>query len=246
VCTLTIIPLPQAADLRIACNRDESRARPPARPPELRRAQLRTLIMPVDPVSDGTWIGVNDAGLAAALLNAYPAGVEAAVLTRQPPLSRGTIIPTLLGSSSLDELVQRATAIDTSLFAPFRLVFADRREVVELRWAQSAMELKSREPLTRPMMFTSSGMGDELVDPPRRELFRGWFHSSADWPAEQDAFHRHSWPEAPELSVCMSRSDARTVSFTVVEVTTEATKLSYFPQPPNLPSAPVVVSVALK
>jgi hypothetical protein len=201
--------------------------------------------MPVDPVSDGTWIGASDAGLAAVLLNAYPVGVEAAVLARQPPLSRGTIIPALLGSSSLDELVQRATAIETTHFAPFRLVLADRREVVELRWAQSATELKSRDPLTRPLMFTSSGMGDELVDPPRRELFRGWFHSSADWPAEQDAFHRHSWPDARELSVCMSRSDARTVSYTVVEITTQTATLSYFPRPPDQPSAPVVVSVAL-
>jgi hypothetical protein len=246
VCTLTIIPLPEAVGVRIACNRDESRARPAARPPELRPAQQRKLIMPIDPVSDGTWIGANDAGLAAVLLNAYPAGVAAAVLTRQPALSRGTIIPALLGSDSLDELVQRATAIETGLFAPFRLVLADRREIVELRWALSAMQLKSRNPLTRPVMFTSSGMRDELVDPPRRELFRGWFHNSADWPVEQDAFHRHSWPDAPELSVCMSRSDARTVSYTVVEITTQTATLSYFPQPPNLPSAPVVVSVALK
>jgi hypothetical protein len=34
----------------------------------------------------------------------------------------------------------------------------------------------------------------------------------------QDAFHHHQWPGRGELSVLMSRADARTVSITTVEI----------------------------
>ncbi len=250
MCTLTLIPLTTDAGsgVRVACNRDESRARPPALPPEVRLAEGRQIIMPIDPVSDGTWIGASDAGLVAALLNAYPARFAAAALApgKNPPASRGTIIPVLLGSGSLDELIERATRIDASRFAPFRLVLADSREVAELAWGSPSVELISRDLLTGPRMFTSSGLGDELVDRPRRELFRTWFHEPINWPAEQNAFHRHRWPDAPGVSVCMSRDEARTVSYTVVEISSRAATLSYYPLPPNQPSAAIVASVDLK
>ncbi len=248
MCTLTIIPISNIASggVRIACNRDESRARPPALPPEVRMADGRQMIMPVDPVGGGTWIGVNDAGLAAALLNAYPADFNPASLPPAETLvSRGTIIPGLLGSNHFDELIERAARVDTSRFAPFRLVLVGDGEVVEMRWASHAMQRSSRVQLTGPMMFTSSGLGDEMVDGPRRELFRDWFHESADWPKEQDAFHRHQWPESPGVSVCMSRAEARTVSYTVVEITAATVTMAYHPQPPNQPSTAVVKSIAL-
>ena len=76
------------------------------------------------------------------------------------------------------------------------------------------------------MMLTSSGLGDHLVEGPRRTLF------DADPPrtaAAQDAFHRHRWADRLPLSVAMHRDDARTVSRTVVEVTPEAVTMTYTP-----------------
>ena len=170
--------------------------------------------MPVDPVSDGTWIGASDAGLAAVLLNAYPAensATDSARTLEAGLTSRGTLIPALLASDSFDDLLGRASQIDASRFAPFRLVLADRSEVAELHWARPAPVLQARLQFSGPTMFTSSGLGDIQVDGPRRRLFDGWFHAAAEWPVEQDAFHRHQWPEsAPELSVCMSRAEAKT------------------------------------
>jgi hypothetical protein len=152
-----------------------------------------------------------------------------------PPVSRGTIIPALLASETYDRLLEQAMAIDTGRFEPFRLVLIGERKAAELRWMPRGMVIGSRVVLDRPLMFTSSGLGDERVDPPRRALFRDWFHSPADWAREQDAFHRHAWSEAPELSVCMRRHDARTVSYTVVEMTAGEVELRYFPAPPNEP-----------
>jgi hypothetical protein len=238
MCTLTIIPWPAAEmSVRIGCNRDESRLRPAALPPQVRRSGTRRFVMPVDPVSDGTWIGVNDAGLAAMLLNAYPAAaaIEATDAGRVI-VSRGTIIPSLLGSGRFDELLTRALELDTRCFQPFRLVLVDRQEVAALHWAGDALQLGSRAELVRPLMFTSSGLGDEVVDPPRRELFARSFHEPADWPGEQDAFHAARWPDAPELSVVMSRPEASTVSYTTIEILASSVTLTYYPRPPNEPS----------
>ncbi len=250
MCTLTILPVQTgpARSVRIACNRDESRSRPDALPPVVRAAGQRQIILPVDPQSGGTWIGASDAGLAAVLLNAYPAGSDPEPLERAAHalVSRGTIIPALLESSRFEELVQRAQSIDASRHAPFRLVLVGAVDVAECAWAGRHVQLKSRSTLTGPMMFTSSGLGDQRVEHPRRELFRHWFHGPGDWPAEQDAFHRHQWPDAPELSVCMNRPEACTVSYTVVEIAAKQVTLIYHPQPPNRPSPAIVASTPLR
>ncbi|MFN0137616.1 MAG: NRDE family protein, partial [Phycisphaerae bacterium] len=52
----------------------------------------------------------------------------------------------------------------------------------------------------RPFFYTSSGLGDSLVDAPRRELFERSFSPPLSSPtATQDAFHRHSWPDRRHL-----------------------------------------------
>ena len=76
MCTLTILPL-GGASTRLAFNRDEQRTRPAALPPQVRQFGGRTALMPVDPVSDGTWLAVNDAGLVLALHNVNPPGGSA-------------------------------------------------------------------------------------------------------------------------------------------------------------------------
>ncbi|MFG0251809.1 MAG: hypothetical protein ACF8NJ_02930, partial [Phycisphaerales bacterium JB038] len=76
MCTVTVIPLAASDDgaggYRMACNRDELRTRPEALPPVQRTYGDRRAWLPVDPVSDGTWIGLNEVGLALTLLNGNP------------------------------------------------------------------------------------------------------------------------------------------------------------------------------
>src|SRR5262249_11399645 len=67
MCTVTVVPTPGA--VRLACNRDEQRTRPPALPPQVRRFGRRWAAFPVDPVGGGTWVAVNDTGLAMTVLN---------------------------------------------------------------------------------------------------------------------------------------------------------------------------------
>jgi hypothetical protein len=89
--------------MRMVCNRDESRSRPAALPPQVREFGKQRAILPIDPVSGGTWIAASSAGLAMTLLNSYPApaGPLAPGATEELLESRGTIIPYLLHLADL-------------------------------------------------------------------------------------------------------------------------------------------------
>ena len=79
-----------------------------------------------------------------------------------------------------------------------------------------------------PFMMTSWSLGDAYVDVPRRRLFRRFMADrGGDRLDAQRRYHRHRWPRRPDVSVMMSRSDARTVSQTVVDVTPGSVAMDY-------------------
>jgi hypothetical protein len=218
----------------MACNRDESPLRPAALPPRIETFGRHRAILPIDPQAGGTWIAANDAGLILTLLNYYAAPHD-----RNAPKaarSRGTIIPSLLDADTLAEAFARTTMLDPAQFADFRLVLANRTSVAEvLRDGLNFVRTPPRK-IERPLFFTSSGLGDAIVGPPRRALFEEMF--VGDLVAQQDAYHRHSWPDRRQLSVCMRRADARTVSFTVAEHTDDGVRMMYHADAPDVPDAP--------
>lgn len=244
MCTVTI--LPQPGGLRLLTNRDESRQRSEAHPPDIHDITppedgnpATRAIYPIDADAGGTWIAVNTAGVAFTLLNR---NLPAPPPIDQPPApsgrrSRGEIIPALLDCDSADAAMRRLGAFNPKDFAAFRLVVADSESVVVARTDTMSMAHDRCRLRDKPHLFTSSGLGDHLVDPPRRGLFNGWFGGEpADWRERQDAFHRHRWEDRPELSVCMSRADARTVSLTAVEVEAAKVRMSYHAGPPCEPA----------
>jgi hypothetical protein len=231
--------------LRVSCNRDESRRRAPARPPEIRRFGECRAIFPVDPISDGTWIAVNDAGLVMTLMNIYP-GNRRELSGKQegpPPLSRGTIIPKLMRHSRASTACDEACRLDAHRFSAFCLLIIDEKSVSSIRSDGGVIRAENFPVTDEPQMFTSSGLGDELVDPPRRALFHEFVARSDDPIQEQDQFHRHSWPDRPHLSVCMRRDNALTVSNTVVEIRPADVKLIYHPAAPDEPAENITVTL---
>ena len=218
MCTVSIIATP--GGFRLACNRDELRTRPPALPPKVACFGERFAASPLDPAGGGTWVATSDAGLAFALLNVN--GTAAAPVGRT---SRGLVIPTLLGCDGLEAATSRALKLDCRDFSPFRLVMADARGCAVFSWDGRDRGLELLR-LARPLLLTSSGLGDALVEAPRRRLFEEtvWARPT---PAAQDAFHRHRWPDRPHLSVNMRRAEARTVSHTVIAVGPERVRMTY-------------------
>ncbi len=228
--------------VRMLCNRDESRARAAALPPTVRSFGERLAILPIDAGTGGTWVAVNDAGLAFTVLNRNPQDMRGIHFPGRH--SRGTIIPALLDAQTLAEAEGRVRLLDAAAYPPFRLVVCDGVTIVVAVGEADALRVE-RLPLLGPTMFTSSGLGDALVEPSRRALFAAWFDGdAAHWESKQDAFHRHPGdPGGGELAVCMARDDARTVSLTAVEVTADTVALTYHGAPPSEPTAEVALSL---
>jgi hypothetical protein len=227
MCTVTIVPLHEG--FRLASNRDERLERGPASAPQLRPMGNGTAVFPVDVASGGTWVGVNDAGLAAALLNRSSGLLRGAADVS----SRGLIIPSLLAHRSIADAAIVAQALDPGAFEPFRLVLVQGATLVN---AVSDGQRLSCETcaLASPVLFTSSALGDSLVDGPRRELFERLMAAAADgWLRAQMAFHHHQWRDRPGISVTMRRPDAATLSRTVIDVVPGSISIAYEPLGPD-------------
>jgi hypothetical protein len=222
MCTVSIVPTNRG--FRLVVNRDERRSRPAAVPPRIHAAGRLRATFPIDPPSGGTWIAANEAGLVLALLNGGSGGAS------QVAFSRGRIIPSLVRCARVDAAAEAAGALQPRDFEPFRLLIAVRHSVAVLtsdgqRLSRTFMNLD------QPLVWTSSSLGDALVERPRGALFDAAVRDTPapQWPRRQMRFHRHRWPKHPELSVVMSRPDARTVSRTIVECADGALSMRYQP-----------------
>jgi hypothetical protein len=209
----------------MVCNRDEQRSRPQATPPRVQRRAATTAMWPVDPAGGGTWIAVNDAGLVLALLNRT--SLRASRRTVRG-VSRGTIIPRLADSTSLADAVERGLALDVVGLQPFTVVMVQAASFATLTSVEGRQTVRMGT-LATPRLFTSSSLGDDIVTVPRCELFAQLVTANPIPLQGQDEFHRHQWPSRPDISVQMSRTDASTVSRTVVDVTPATFAIRYTP-----------------
>src|SRR5262245_36927927 len=102
------------------CNRDERHTRKPAHPPRVQRRQGVRFIAPVDPDFGGTWIAVNQFGLAICLLNGdhSPNGCGQ---EKTQFRSRGLLPMDLADCRSLVEVKSRIALLALEDFRPFRL-----------------------------------------------------------------------------------------------------------------------------
>lgn len=228
MCTLTVVPLPNR--LRLVFNRDELRTRAIALPPQQRRLGGLTGLLPIDPFSEGSWLGINEAGLILALLNVNP--LPPRPTGGEGGLSRGLVIPALLRHGTLEEALDGLGPLTREQFRPFRLIAIQHQEIAEVRFEEGQVRT-TRGSLAAPLLFTSWGLGDALAEEPRRRLFEEMLGPGCDLAARQDAFHRHSWPERPHLSVCMRRADACTVSCTTLDIHRDRAVMTYHPGPPD-------------
>jgi hypothetical protein len=212
MCTVSIVAAP--ALVRLVVNRDEQRTRPQAVEPCRHHLGTRHAVYPIDPIGPGTWVGVNDAGVAAALLNVTAVGRAASAGCR----SRGLIVPAVLDSDSLEDAVARAIGLPSTAFSAFRLIIVHRRRLAVVRGGGGERPRVQGQILRDPLVFASSSLGDRLVEPLRQTLFADLSLRIPDPLAVQQRFHRHQWAGRPHLSVLMARQDARTVSCTRIDL----------------------------
>jgi len=121
MCTLIVLHRCfEAAPLVVAANRDEYFERP-AEGPALRDTAHGRVVAPLDRRAGGTWLGLNEHGLFAAITNQR---CESPDPNRR---SRGLIVLDALAAASAGEAADRIEALQTDLYNPFNLLVADGR-----------------------------------------------------------------------------------------------------------------------
>lgn len=223
MCTLTW--LRNADGFEIFFNRDEKKVRAPERPPvTLERDGVRFLA-PRDGQDGGTWIGVNDRGLAVALLNRY---VPDAGPAREEWRSRGLLVMELLTALHRAEVGELLAETELERYKPFSLFAADPAGCARLfEW--TGWHLEETEDPDALMPLASSSFDQSLARVHRRNLYADLQARRAEPPdaAALLAFHRsHAGGPGP-FSVCMHRPDAETRSFTRVSVGAAGVSLLY-------------------
>lgn len=214
MCTLSWLPTHDG--FRLYFNRDERRTRARGRPPRISVPEAGGFLGPVDGDFGGTWIGVNRFGLAGAILNRYedtPVGA--------PPgrVSRGLLLRNLLlESRSTAEMVRRTRRARLHDYLPFTIAAVMPGQAVNLiDWNGRSLELtRTRRP---GLLRTSSGADQGAADGARRLAYRQLAGDHLEpTPALLRRLHRSHLPSRGPLSACMHRPEAKTQSFTELEV----------------------------
>lgn len=172
--------------------------------------------MPIDPSSGGTWIGANDAGLVICLLNGNPPRARPSATRKLE--SRGVIVPRLLANGDLATAAQRALDLEPTRFPEFRLLITDGCTHCIVTSDGMAIDCVRYSVAREPLLLTSSGLGDHVVQRPREALFKRMIGGHHDPLEAQRRFHSHTWKGREHVSVLMSRPDARTVSQTAIDL----------------------------
>ena len=132
MCTLVILRRPDHEwPLLIAGNRDEMAGRASSAPARHWRGQP-SVIAGLDHEAGGSWLGLNDQGVVAVVMN------RAGTLGRlSGKRSRGELVLTALESASADEAVGRLHELDPAAYRPFNLFVGD---ALAAHWVRAAEE----------------------------------------------------------------------------------------------------------
>jgi hypothetical protein len=235
MCTATWTRRPDSG-YEFLFNRDELLTRAEAEPPRAprsptdRRDGVRWLA-PTDGDFGGTWISVNEAGLALGLLNGFrPADDEA------PPglRSRGLLVSDLASSPGLLEVEARLAAADLARHRSFRLLaLAPGAPALLAEWDRERLVLDRTADGRRPVV--SSSFRESAVGEARRREYVRVTGEAPGEPAVDDLLRYHrSAPGGPSaLTVAMRRPDAETRSFTRIRVGPAEVELRYAPGLPR-------------
>lgn len=204
-------------------------------------------IAPFDGGTGGTWIGVNDRGVAACLLNGYTDS-DRDLIGRAGVPSRGSIVPRVLEEPQEPGPARVPGPLDFSAYPSFTLLVAsaDGGEVV--RWSSAGAV--TREPLGPGWhLLTSSSWSEPEVAAWRRRAFDSWRASGQPLVHGIPTVHLLA-PAGEEASApFMTREKSGTHSISQVRVADGAPEatLSWWPRTgkaaidPGVPGATITI-----
>lgn len=191
--------------LLIAANRDEMLSRS-WKPPARHWPDRGDVVGGLDTVAGGSWMGVNDFGVVACILNRVGSLGPAA-----GKRSRGELVLDALDHPDAAAAAEALSALDPAAYRPFNMIVADNRDAVWIRNAEGAAEVHLFDLPAGLSMVTAHDVNDTNTPRVRRYLprFRGAGvpdPSTGDWSAWRDvlADRRPGDPEDPRSALTIS------------------------------------------
>lgn len=232
MCSLSWATFPDR--LAICFNRDESVNRPKALLPKIFQDNNTQYIMPVDPQGQGSWLAVNEYGLAFCLLNDYQGQLKAQTNTL---VSRGILIRNLASCQNWQQVEDEIIRWPLENSQPFKLLaFTQNKQGL---WHYSGADKNGANQLqhskTVPFGIYSSGHPHAEKILQQRSNYRESL--SITDKTELLALHRGHFPKNDDMidgndgraySFCMHRPEARSQSMTYIELMAEKVSLEYW------------------
>lgn len=202
MCTLVILHRPgHPWPLLLGANRDELRDRPSA-PPGRHWPDRPDVVAGLDRLGGGSWLGLNDQGLVAAVMN------RTGTLGPEPgKRSRGELVLEALDHAEADQAAEALADLNPAAYRPFNLVVADPGAVYWLTHRGDGPIRRLRVPSGLHML--TSGDLDDLSQP-RIRLHLPRFRAAAppdpereDWGSWKPLFasRTHAAPQGAETAM---------------------------------------------
>jgi uncharacterized protein with NRDE domain len=174
MCTLVLLRRPgHDWPLVLGANRDEMIERP-ARPPGRHWPDRPEVVAGMDELAGGSWLGLNDHGVVAAILNR-----EGSLGPAPGQRSRGELVLEALDHADALEAAMALGDIDPRAYRSFNMMLADNRDAFWLRHADPTGSLPVEVQALGPgLAMIASGDLDD-TQKPRLRRFRPRFAAAA-------------------------------------------------------------------
>lgn len=158
MCTLVILRRPEHDwPVVIGANRDELIDRP-AKPPGRHWPDRPEVVAGLDLLAGGSWLGVNDWGVAAAVLNRHGSlGPEAGLR------SRGELVLEALDHADAVDAAAALSDLAPAAYRSFNLIVADNRDAFWLR--HTGADRIAAHPVPDGLSIIAAGDLNELITP---------------------------------------------------------------------------------
>lgn len=170
MCTMVVLIRPgHDWPLLLAANRDEMVGRP-WRPPARHWPDRPEVIAGLDELAHGSWLGLNDHGVVAGVLNRF------GTLGPAPgQRSRGELVLEALDHADADAAARALADLDPRAYRPFNMIIADNRDAFWLRHADaSGRQRLAMHALAPGLAMIAAGDLDER-ETPRLRRYRPRF-----------------------------------------------------------------------
>ncbi len=205
MCTLSYLPLSNGYFL--VNNRDESPFRGIAKEPQIIDINAIKILAPIDAEALGTWIGVNENGKMACLMNG---AFEPHIKRSGYKKSRGKITLEFL---DIEDDIEYFDMIHLEEIEPFSLIIIDDMNVKVLRWdgTKKYKEILSKD---NPYNWSSATLYDSETMSVRRSFFDEHVYSFSKQKELLVAWHKDQISDSP--SILLKRELVESISITSI------------------------------